>query len=109
MPVPGAEQSWLKRSLLHIGGYYTRESQLIRGSKVLYSDIVEQATNKEFYKGAALSLDCSCAYRKFIAMSTQSYFFKAPLDGKDFPNHMWVYRASRLPPVRADVEEANLI
>ena len=58
MPVPGAEQNWLKRSLLHIGGYYTRESQLIRGSKVLYADIVEQSTNKEFYKGATPSLNC---------------------------------------------------
>ncbi len=61
VPVPGAEQSWLKRSLLHIGGYYTKESQLIRGSKVLYSDIVEQATNKDFYTGAAPCLDRCCA------------------------------------------------
>ncbi|KAK9908990.1 hypothetical protein WJX75_005649 [Coccomyxa subellipsoidea] len=62
VPVPGAEQSWLKRSLLHIGGYYTRESQLIRGSKVLYSDIVEQATNKEFYKAMDLEYRFATTY-----------------------------------------------
>jgi hypothetical protein len=50
-PLPGVEQSWFKRTLLKIGGYYSRESRLIRGAKALYEDIVEQATNKELYEG----------------------------------------------------------
>ena len=54
-PAPGVEESWLRRTLLTIGGFYSRESRLIRGAKVLYNDIVEQATNKDFYKGEALS------------------------------------------------------
>lgn len=50
-PAPGTDESWWRRSLLTIGGFYSRESRLIRGAKVLYHDIVEQATNKDFYKG----------------------------------------------------------
>ncbi len=54
-PAPGVEESWFRRTLLTIGGFYSRESRLIRGAKVLYNDIVEQATNKDFYNGGALS------------------------------------------------------
>jgi hypothetical protein len=50
-PAPGTEESWWRKALLTIGGFYSRESRLIRGAKVLYHDIVEQATNKDFYKG----------------------------------------------------------
>ena len=53
-PRPGTEESWFTRMLLTIGGYYSRESRLIRGAKVLYADIIEQATNRELYKGAIL-------------------------------------------------------
>ena len=55
-PAPGVEESWLRRTLLTIGGFYSRESRLIRGAKVLYNDITEQATNKEFYKGVSMLL-----------------------------------------------------
>ena len=51
-PRPGTEESWFTRMLLTVGGYYSRESRLIRGAKVLYADVVEQATNRELYKGA---------------------------------------------------------
>ena len=51
-PRPGVQESWFTRTLLTIGGYYSRESRLIRGAKVLYSDVVEQATNPDLYKGA---------------------------------------------------------
>ena len=54
-PAPGVEESWFRRTLLTIGGFYSRESRLIRGAKVLYTDIVEQATNKDFYKGEVAS------------------------------------------------------
>jgi hypothetical protein len=46
------QESWFTRTLLTIGGYYSRESRLIRGAKVLYGDVVEQATNRDLYKGA---------------------------------------------------------
>ena len=55
-PAPGVEESWLRRTLLTIGGFYSRESRLIRGAKVLYNDITEQATNKDFYKGEIMLL-----------------------------------------------------
>ena len=48
------EQNWLQRWLLTIGGYYSRESRLLRGAKVLYRGIVEQATHKPLYDGAAV-------------------------------------------------------
>ena len=51
-PRPGVEQNWLQRWLLTLGGYYSRESRLLRGAKVLYRGIVEQATNKPLYDGA---------------------------------------------------------
>ena len=53
-PRPGVEQNWLQRWLLTIGGYYSRESRLLRGAKVLYRGIVEQATHKPLYDGAAV-------------------------------------------------------
>ena len=56
-PRPGTEESWFTRMLLTVGGYYSRESRLIRGAKVLYADIVEQATNRELYRGANASGD----------------------------------------------------
>ena len=57
-PAPGTEESWIRKTLLTIGGFYSRESRLIRGAKVLYNDIVEQATNKDFYTGTASARLC---------------------------------------------------
>ena len=50
-PAPGVEESWIRKALLTLGGFYSRESRLIRGANGLYTDIVEQATNKDFYTG----------------------------------------------------------
>lgn len=57
-PAPGVEQSWFTRTMLKIGGYYSRESQLIRGAKLLYEDVVEQSTNKEFFEGTVPLKEC---------------------------------------------------
>ena len=50
-PRPGTEQNVFTRLLLRVGGYYSKDSQLIRGAKYLYSDIVEQSTNPALYEG----------------------------------------------------------
>ncbi|CAL8461833.1 g1364 [Coccomyxa elongata] len=81
-PVPGAEQSWFKRSLLHIGGFYTRESQLIRGSKVLYSDIVEQATNRDFYKAMDLEYRFATTY-SLLCLHVWLILVRLRAEGKD--------------------------
>ena len=62
------EQNWLQRWLLTIGGYYSRESRLLRGAKVLYRGIVEQATNKPLFDGAA---GPCCVWRHARAMPLQ--------------------------------------
>lgn len=61
-PAPGVEESWFRRTLLTIGGFYSRESRLIRGAKVLYTDVVEQATNKNFYKGKSMLISLLTSY-----------------------------------------------
>ena len=59
-PAPGVEESWIRKALLTLGGFYSRESRLIRGANGLYTDIVEQATNKDFYTGDIRLPPCIC-------------------------------------------------
>jgi hypothetical protein len=50
-PAPGVEENFFTRSLLKVAGFYSRESQLIRGARTLYSDVVQQGTNKALFEG----------------------------------------------------------
>lgn len=50
-PAPGIEENVFTRTLLRMAGFYSKESQHIRGAKALYSDVVEQATNKSLLDG----------------------------------------------------------
>lgn len=41
----------LKRVMLTLGGYYSKESTLMRGAELLYAGVVEQATNPVLMEG----------------------------------------------------------
>ncbi|KAK9819883.1 hypothetical protein WJX72_003560 [[Myrmecia] bisecta] len=53
-PNPGVEENFLTRALLRLGGYYSRESRLLRGAKTLYDGVVEQATDTLLYNALGL-------------------------------------------------------
>ena len=50
-PAPGTEASPLRRALLKLGGFYSTESRLIRGSRRSYDAVVAQATDGIFVDG----------------------------------------------------------
>ncbi|CAL5222683.1 g5083 [Coccomyxa viridis] len=81
-PAPGVEESWFRRTLLTIGGFYSRESRLIRGAKVLYNDIVEQATNKDFYKAFGLEYRFATTY-SLLCLHVWLALVRLRAEGKD--------------------------
>jgi hypothetical protein len=53
VPAPGVEENFFTRTLLRVAGFYSKESQHIRGAKALYADVVQQATDKRLFDGTA--------------------------------------------------------
>ena len=47
------DETLLKRMLLRLFGFYTRESRLLRGAKALHAAVQEPAKNPALYEGAA--------------------------------------------------------
>lgn len=47
------DETLLKRMLLRLFGFYTRESRLLRGAKALHAAVREPANNPALYEGAA--------------------------------------------------------
>lgn len=54
-PKPGVEENFFLRTLLKIGGYYSKESQQIQGAKAWYNAVTEQVENPAIYEGAVNS------------------------------------------------------
>ena len=53
-PTKEAQAHWLTRLLLRVGGFYSKESVLLRGARALYEGIQEQALDKRLLNGAQL-------------------------------------------------------
>lgn len=53
-PQPGVEQNFLTKALLRIGGYYSKESRLLRASKAWYECVTEQVEDSRLYKAFGL-------------------------------------------------------
>lgn len=55
MPAQPAEPSGLRRALLMLGGFYSKESRFMRAAQGLYAGaVVEQATHPKLLAGEAL-------------------------------------------------------
>ena len=55
-PLQGPPPSMWQEALLRVGGYYSKESKLIRAATGLYSCVTETATNSELLRGKVYSL-----------------------------------------------------
>ncbi|KAK9868871.1 hypothetical protein WJX84_005473 [Apatococcus fuscideae] len=54
VPQEGVEQSWWKKWALVAGGYYSKESRLLRGARHAYEAVTEQAGNTALYEAIGL-------------------------------------------------------
>eukprot|EP00192_Tetraselmis_astigmatica_P013456 CAMPEP_0117655458 /NCGR_PEP_ID=MMETSP0804-20121206/4289_1 /TAXON_ID=1074897 /ORGANISM="Tetraselmis astigmatica, Strain CCMP880" /LENGTH=320 /DNA_ID=CAMNT_0005461809 /DNA_START=75 /DNA_END=1037 /DNA_ORIENTATION=- len=81
-PKESWENSTVGRSLLWLGGYYTKESQANRGGKLLLDVIMEQATNPAVFQGFMLEAEQFPCKQGLISLHVWLCLTRLRLEGK---------------------------
>lgn len=59
-PLEGPPPSMWQEAMLRVGGYYSKDSKLMRAANGLYSCVTETATNAELFSGMSVCLPVCC-------------------------------------------------
>ncbi|KAL3156578.1 hypothetical protein ABBQ38_000868 [Trebouxia sp. C0009 RCD-2024] len=81
-PKPEVATSRLRQALLTISGFYSKESQLLRGSKNLYQAVVQQAANKQLYEVFKLERKFASEYN-MLCLHMWMLLVRLRSEGKD--------------------------